>query len=178
MEVKKMKEGGLRLLTSGEIALARGVFRNTISWHKVWIHHDSYLPFGLQSGSVAMAPDGEIYLRDLYRDDFSKASITLQHIFIHELAHVWQRERGMRVRLRGAFSWAASYDYILDERFLNEYPMEQQAQIIADYFVLTQEGYSTWRKSRNLLGITCLNDVPEHALHALFARTLLFFPQD
>lgn len=83
-----MKEGGLRLLTSGEIALARGVFRNTISWHKVWIHHDSYLPFGLQSRNAAMAPNGEIYFRNNYRDDFSKESIALQHIFIHELAHV------------------------------------------------------------------------------------------
>lgn len=156
--------------------LARSVFRNSITWYKVWLHRDSYLPFGLQNKNVAMAPNGEIYLRNHYRDDFSKASIALQHIFIHELAHAWQRERGMNVRLRGAFSWAANYEYVLDRRFLNEYPLEQQAQIIADYFLLAREGYSTWFKNKTILGITCVNDVSEHELVSLFARTLSFFP--
>ena len=156
--------------------LARSVFRNSITWHKVWIHRESYLPFGLQNKNVAMAPNGEIYLRNHYRDDFSKASIALQHIFIHELAHVWQRERGMNVRLRGAFSWAANYDYALDGRYLNEYSLEQQAQIIADYFLLAREGYSSWVKNKTILGITCVNNVSEHELLSLFARTLLFFP--
>lgn len=174
--MKRIKEGGLRLLAPGEIVLARSVFRNSITWHKVWIHRDSYLPFGLQNKNVAMAPNGEIYLRNHYREDFSKESLTLQHILIHELAHVWQRERGMHVRLRGAFSWAARYDYELDNRPLHEYSLEQQAQIIADYFVLIREGYSAWLKNREIYGITCLNKVPERTLFALFARTLLFFP--
>lgn len=42
------KEGALRLLTAGEIQLGREVFSETITWHKVWIHHDSYLPLGLK----------------------------------------------------------------------------------------------------------------------------------
>lgn len=175
MEVIKMKEGGLRLLTSGEIALARGVFKNTISWHKVWIHHDSYLPFGLQSRNAAMAPNGEIYFRNNYRDDFSKESIALQHIFIHELAHVWQREKGMNVRIRGLFSWAADYTYTLGERFLNEYALEQQAQIIADYFVLDKFGYQSWLDGKRYFGITCLNDEPEALIRSRYAKVLLLF---
>ena len=62
-EKKDKKEGTLRLLTSGEIALAKSVFRSTIPYHKVWIHFDSYLPFGLQDQYTAMAPNGEIYFR-------------------------------------------------------------------------------------------------------------------
>lgn len=173
--MKRIKEGGLRLLAPGEIVLARSVFRNSITWHKVWIHRDSYLPFGLQNKNVAMAPNGEIYLRNHYRDDFSKASIALQHIFIHELAHVWQRERGMNVRLRGAFSWAANYEYVLDRRFLNEYPLEQQAQIIADYFILDKYGYYLWAESRKNHHVSCINNVSETQLRVLYNKTLTFF---
>lgn len=50
------EEGSLRLLTPGEIALARLVFRLTIPYEKVWIHHDSFLPFGLQNKQTAMPP--------------------------------------------------------------------------------------------------------------------------
>lgn len=46
---KQKEEGSLRLLTPGEIVLARLVFRSTIPYEKVWIHHDSFLPFGLQN---------------------------------------------------------------------------------------------------------------------------------
>lgn len=65
------KDGSTRQLTTGEIALAKSVFRSTISYHKVWIHHDSYLPFGLQDKNTAMAPNGELYFRHWYRDDYS-----------------------------------------------------------------------------------------------------------
>ena len=50
------KEGTLRLLTPGEVRLGREVFSETITWHKVWIHHNSYLPLGLQNQKVAMSP--------------------------------------------------------------------------------------------------------------------------
>lgn len=135
------KEGALRLLTPGEIQLGRKVFSETITWHKVWIHHDSYLPLGLQNQSVAMSPDGEIYFREWYRNDFSREPFELQHLFIHEMSHVWQRERGMNVIARGLLSWAVSYHYTLNNRKLRQYPMKQRAQIIADYFLLKKFGY-------------------------------------
>ncbi|MEB6378998.1 hypothetical protein MXM41_08625 [Leclercia adecarboxylata] len=31
-----------------------------------------------------------------------------QHLFLHEMMHVWQHQRGMRVPMRGAFSWMAT----------------------------------------------------------------------
>ena len=82
-EQKEEKEGSLRLLTSGEIVLAKSVYKSTIPYHKVWIHHDSYLPLGLQNKNTAMSPNGEIYFRHWYRDDYASTLPFLQHLFIH-----------------------------------------------------------------------------------------------
>ena len=145
----RIKEGGIRRLTAGEIQLAQSVFASTIDYSKVWIHRDSYLPFNLQDKNTAMTPDGEIYFRDLYCDDYSLTTDNLQHLFIHEMGHVWQREKGVNVIFRGLVSWMVSYCYTLDGRLLSEYPMEQQAQIIADNFVLQTFGYEIWNHLEN-----------------------------
>ncbi|EHJ8626826.1 hypothetical protein KAN59_005014 [Salmonella enterica subsp. enterica serovar 4,[5],12:i:-] len=36
----KIAEGGLRILTSGEIQLAQSVFASTIQYSSVWVHKD------------------------------------------------------------------------------------------------------------------------------------------
>ena len=170
------EEGSLRLLTPGEIALARLVFRLTIPYEKVWIHHDSFLPFGLQNKQTAMPPDGKIYFREHYRDDYSLRVPFYQHMFIHEMAHVWQREKGMNVIGRGMFSWAVNYRYVLDGRLLSEYPMEQQAQIIADHFTLQAEGYGTWCDMRRDGDITLDGNMSEYVIRSLYTSTLRGFP--
>ncbi|MFC0229140.1 type IV secretion protein Rhs [Serratia aquatilis] len=157
----ELKEGGVRLLTSGEIALAQSVFGSTIEYHTVWIHRDSYLPFNLQNTHTAMTPNGELYFRIWYRDDFSITTPLLQHLFIHEMSHVWQRRHGMNVITRGLISGIVSYRYKLDSRLLSEYPMEQQAQIIADNFSLQKEGYHGWLRLRKDQTITLDGDVTE-----------------
>ncbi|MFZ4832667.1 type IV secretion protein Rhs [Rouxiella sp. Mn2063] len=145
MLVQETKDGSLRLMTPGEISMAQEIYKGAIEYYKVWVHKGSYLPFGLQNKKQAMTPSGEIYFRDDYTPDFSSAAIRLKHIFIHELAHVWQRQQGMNVKTIGLFSWAADYDYKLENRSLSSYGMEQQAQIIADYFLLTQpNGRASW----------------------------------
>lgn len=135
----------LRLLTSGEIALARTIFEDTINYAKVWVHNESYFPFGLQSKLTAVTPNGEMYYPDdVYRRDFSDVSIMVgdngtiksAHMFIHEMTHVWQFQKGYLVKLHGLFSWAADYTYDLDASSLIPYSMEQQASIIADYWLL------------------------------------------
>lgn len=135
----------LRLLTSGEIALARTIFHNTINYAKVWVHNDTYFPFGLQFARTAMTPNGEMYYKkDIYSRDFSKLATpgpndtvtSSSHLFIHEMTHVWQHQKGYAVKLHGFFSWAADYTYFLDGSSLMSYPMEQQASIISDYWLL------------------------------------------
>ncbi|CRG52294.1 type IV secretion protein Rhs [Yersinia wautersii] len=173
---KQKEEGTLRLLTPGEVELAKLVFWSTISYEKVWIHHDSFLPFGLQNKQTAMAPDGEIYFREYYRDDYSLNVPFHQHMFIHEMAHVWQREKGMNVIGRGLVSWAVSYRYVLDGRLLSEYPMEQQAQIIADHFSLQAEGYTKWCELRDYGIVTLDGDIREPVIRQQYENTLRGFP--
>lgn len=45
------EEGTLRLMTLGEIVMVRRVFGDSIVYSRVWIHCDSYFPFGLQTPS-------------------------------------------------------------------------------------------------------------------------------
>lgn len=142
------KEGTLRLMTLGKIAMARRFYGDAIVYSRVWIHCDSYLPFGLQHRDYVMAPNGEIWFRrKSYRDDFSNAGVLLKdkHIFMHELGHVWQHQHGQWVRTRGLFSWAADYFYQLDREKLTDYPLEQQASILADYWLLLIYGINEWQ---------------------------------
>ncbi|WLI78049.1 type VI secretion protein [Kosakonia sp. H02] len=171
------KEGPVRLLTLGELRLARSVFGDSIRYHTVWIHHDSYLPFGLQFKEYVMAPNGEIYFRHWYKNDFSTEKKDLQHLFIHEMTHVWQRERGMQVLLRGLFSWHADYGYRLDGRKLSQYPLEQQAQIVADNFILETYGLAKWIELKTLRIVTLKNVVQyEDELRNLYKVALRNFP--
>ncbi|MCL7707970.1 type IV secretion protein Rhs, partial [Enterobacter kobei] len=84
-------EGSLRLMTLGEIAMAKRVFGHSIVYSRVWIHCDSYLPFGLQSTRFAMTPNGELWFRkEKYAADYSDTSVTpgSKHLFIHEMGQV------------------------------------------------------------------------------------------
>ncbi|VXB10704.1 Type IV secretion protein Rhs [Pantoea brenneri] len=141
------KEGTLRRMTLGEITMARRVYGNSITYNRVWIHCDSYLPFGLQKSNYAMTPNGELWYRKImYKDDFSSTSVLIEdkYVFIHELGHVWQHQHGQWVRFRGAFSWAAGYTYKLDKVKLTDYALEQQASILADYWLLLVYGLEKW----------------------------------
>lgn len=174
---KKKEDDSVRKLTIGEIALARTVFSNRIDYGKVKIHHGSYLPFGLQGENVAMTPDGELYFRTtLYREDYSRTLDDLQHLFIHEMSHVWQRARGMNVIGRGLMSWWVSYRYKLDGRLLSDYPMEQQAQIIADNFTLQAHGYKAWMTLRRSNDVTLDGDIAESVIRQHYKEALRGFP--
>ncbi|MCT4712263.1 type IV secretion protein Rhs [Enterobacteriaceae bacterium H11S18] len=174
----RIKEGGVRLLTAGEIQLAQSVFLSTIDYSKVWIHRGSYLPFNLQNEDTAMTPNGEIYFCNQYFDDFSQATDDLQHMFIHEMGHVWQREKGMNVIGRGLVSWMVSYHYTLDGRLLSEYSMEQQAQIIADNFTLQTQGYKIWHRlwGGKYPTITLDGDTSESVIREQYKIALRGFP--
>ncbi|MBW7984796.1 type IV secretion protein Rhs [Enterobacillus tribolii] len=140
------KEGTQRPLTIGEVALARSVYGNSIDYRRVVVHCDSYFPFGQQPSNYAMAPNGELwYRKERYFTDFSTAPRVDQHDYIHEMAHVWQHQKGMWVRTRGLFSRLVDYRYRLDgKKVLKDYGMEQQASIIADYWFLKTFGHKEW----------------------------------
>ncbi|UAN36473.1 type IV secretion protein Rhs [Enterobacter asburiae] len=142
-----IKIGGVRLLTLGEINLAKTLYGLSIRYNEVWIHRGSYLPFNMQNFRTAMTPNGEIYFMEgTYENDFSMSHqrmsrIVGAHLFLHEMMHVWQHQHGMMVRLRGAFSWAVDYSYHLDKHHLLDYGLEQQASIVSDFCLLNTYGF-------------------------------------
>ena len=143
---KPIQEGGLRRLRLGEINLANSLFGFSILYHQVWVHLESYLPFDSQNPGQAMTPNGEMWFRKIkYEDDFSmptkQPTPNAQHLFLHEMMHVWQHQRGMMVRMRGLFSWAVDYYYTLDKAILLDYGLEQQAAMVADYWLLKTYGF-------------------------------------
>ncbi|HEU4960552.1 MAG TPA: vgr related protein [Sphingomonas sp.] len=91
-----------------------------------------------QPRHVVMAPRGCIHFHPagtLYRDDFAAASLADQGLFIHEMTHVWQHQRGIFLPLaRHPF---CRYRYTLvPGRPFGRYGIEQQAEIVRHAFLL------------------------------------------
>ena len=129
-----------RRLTEGEAALARSVFGDAIRYDAVRIRHRKWIFF--QPRRIVMAPMGHLHFHpggEVYCDDFSAAPQVLKGLFIHEMVHVWQaqtRGRWYLVLMRHPF---ATYDYSLKPGWpLARYGLEQQAEIVRHYWLLTQ----------------------------------------
>ncbi|OYP01166.1 hypothetical protein [Serratia marcescens] len=148
-------KGMARKLTVGEIGVAQIIFKNAIDYSRVSVHNAGYFPFGLQNDNTAVTPNGEIYFTPKnFREDYSRESAGFQHWFIHEMAHVWQYQMKMNVLLRGTMSWAATYEYSLPNyNTLADYGMEQQASILADYFLLIRFSREEWRRNKRMAGL-------------------------
>ncbi len=93
-----------------------------------------------------MAPSGNIHFHpesSLWSEDFSKETLSLQGLFIHEMTHVWQaqtRGRWFLPLMRHPF---CRYSYRLVEgRPFDRYGLEQQAEIIRHRF-LANRGQTT-----------------------------------
>lgn len=130
--------GDARGLTSGEIAMARLLFADSIDYSRVKVHNGEYLWFGMQPDDTAMTPNGEIYFNpDYFTEDFAGPSLRNERWFMHEMVHVWQHQLGYAVKTRGAVRLGLSYAYTLDVgKRLGDYNMEAQGNILADYFLL------------------------------------------
>jgi len=128
-----------RRLTAGEVAIVQSVFGQGVDVTAVRVHNHGYpLLAGRQPSNTAVTPNGQLYFPEpSYRADFSAAPDLARRWFVHEMAHVWQHQLGYPVALRGAMRWTVRYTYRLDEhRRLCDYDMEQQGEVIADYYYL------------------------------------------
>ncbi len=130
-----------RLLTQGEICLARQIFKNSIDYEKVKIRDYKYV--FLQGRNIVMTPNGKIYAANIYLNDYSESVPDKQALFIHEMAHVWQYQNNiLKVKRAGIYQfirhltrYGEAYKYTLrEDKDLLEYNLEQQATIIEDYF--------------------------------------------
>jgi hypothetical protein len=129
-----------RGLTPGEIAMARSIYGDSIRYEGIEVRRRKWFPF--QPRNVAMAPRGHLHFHprtDNWREDFSREGATLQGLFVHEMCHVWQHQRGVFLPIaRHPF---CRYDYALRPGWpLHRYGIEQQAEIVRHAFLL-RAGY-------------------------------------
>jgi hypothetical protein len=127
-----------RALTAGEVALARSVFGDAIDYDAAAVSLSKWAFF--QPRETVMAPRGCIHFHPRghrYRDDFAACALGDQGLFIHEMAHVWQHQRGVFLPLaRHPF---CRYDYSIRPGLpLHRYGIEQQAEIVRHAFLLGQ----------------------------------------
>ncbi|WP_370601541.1 PAAR domain-containing protein [Pseudomonas nitroreducens] len=166
-----LPEGEKRALTPGEIAIARTVFKDSIDYSQVKIHHGGWWLFlGFQN--TAVTPNGEMYFpksTDLYKDDFSTTGAGRDKaLFMHEMTHVWQYQLGYWVKWHALWvtsRGSAAYEYDLKAGGrLSDYNMEQQGEIVSDYYMICieRDANSVWnsnnrKKDPNLLKETLRN---------------------
>lgn len=132
-----------RPLTPGEIKLAQTVFQNIIDYDRVKIYcHSSQSR--TQPRVITTTKNGEVLLNmSEYRSDFSgdytnyHDSVNYPHSFIFAMSFVWQYFR-YDSSFHDPYTSSVWYSYKLDEPAFNLYTMEQQASIIADYWLLNK----------------------------------------
>lgn len=126
-----------RELTSGEVALVRSVFGESIDTRRVRLIRGKFFPF--HPRGVAMAPMGNIYFHPDgggWSEDFARESLAAQGFFIHEMTHVWQAQRGGRFYLPLMRHPFCRYDYrYRPGKAFDSYGLEQQAEIVRHRFL-------------------------------------------
>ena len=127
-----------RKLTSKELALAKSVFKDSIDYSVVRVHNRKWWWF--QPRRTVMAPDGHLWFHpkgDLFCDDYCDTGLARQGLFIHELTHVWQHQKGIFLPLKRLA--LARYHYSLKPGWkLHQYGIEQQAEIVKHVFLLRE----------------------------------------
>ncbi len=126
-----------RLLTAGEVELARSMFGEAVDYSDVrmvrrkwWLFHPR---------NAAMAPTGNIHFHphgNLWSADFAAEPLWRQGLFIHEMTHVWQTQTRGRFYLPLMRHPLCRYKYrcVPDWPF-ERYGLEQQAEIVRHIFL-------------------------------------------
>ncbi|WP_336970404.1 vgr related protein [Sphingobium aromaticiconvertens] len=129
-----------RALTQEEVTLARSIFGEAIAYDRVRIHNRKWWPF--QPRRVTMAPDGDLWFHPqggLYCDDFCASPLNIQGLFIHEMTHAWQAQRGGKWYLPLMRHPFCRYDYTMQpSKPFARYGLEQQAEIVRHAFLMRQ----------------------------------------
>jgi len=126
----------LRRLTPGERALAHEMFGDGLDAARVRI---ATIPFWKRA--FVAGPGLIVWPAKGLPEDFGRAPLGLQAVFVHELTHVWQAQNGIRLLLAKikAGDSQASYAYDLsggpDFAGLN---IEQQAMVVQHAFLASR----------------------------------------
>ena len=122
------------------------MYKDPIPYDKVWIFRGDLLGMP-NSSNNAMTPFGDIYLPDNYYDNIPDFTVNIKsdniRWFIHEMAHVWQ----YYAMDLSADAKAYAYDLfgVDAKKEFKDFNIEQQAEIIAHYFLVKH--YPTTAKS-------------------------------
>ena len=139
----RINEFKCRGLTQSEVEIAQQVFGNLINYAQVKIFNIPYLPW--QPANIFIAPNGNLFAcQTSFSADYSKCSMALQGVFIHELAHILQYQQQTNVVLKGAILQLGyylsfkkynpyCYQFIQGKAF-EDYNIEQQGDIARDIF--------------------------------------------
>lgn len=154
-----------RELTRGEEGLCARVFRNSINAANIEVvKRPKTMKFGGFTPYARINMDGATYKDDYIGEHLATPpDVGAAHHFLHEMAHSWQHLVGMPmlrlslqsdrkakalVKSSGKVKtedtlYAAEYSYNIaaSQPDLLDYPMEQQCDIIADYF-----GWKLWAR--------------------------------
>ena len=112
------------------------MFGDAIDYDQVRIAQRKWAFF--QPRETVMAPTGAIHFHPAgsrYREDFATAALSDQGLFIHEMTHVWQHQKGIILPIaRHPF---CRYSYAVKPgQPLERYGIEQQAEIVRHAFLL------------------------------------------
>jgi len=134
---RHMNAGERRPLSAGEVALAQSVFGDEVDWGRVRI-----VQLNRFWGFAAMVPFGGAILFSKWRAwrDFSRAPASEQGWLVHELAHVWQAQRGVVLAAAKLSAIGRrSYKYrVRRGAKLKHYNIERQAEIARHLFMARQ----------------------------------------
>lgn len=127
-----------RGLTEGEIALIQSIFSDQI----LGLDQIRIVAHRAILRNYALSPNGHIYFNiNNFETDFSMADLYVQSWFIHEMVHVWQLQQGLHVVRQAIFNRRYQYAFQTGKDFLS-YGIEQQAQMVQDYFLQKHRGQS------------------------------------
>lgn len=133
-----------RSLTSGEERLARSVFGDEIDYDRVRIATRPWGRTAVTGGSRIVFPR-----HPATPADFSRAPLSMQAWFIHEMTHVWQFQGGwwptvwswLKTALGGGYGRTRrGYRYGWPFADWDRHNLEQQASMVEHAFVLRQQG--------------------------------------
>jgi hypothetical protein len=125
-----------RPLTEGETRLCASVFGAAVDYGRARVANRKWVFF--QGANTTMAPLGTIHFHPrsgIYHDDFSQAPLGVQGLFVHEMVHVWQHQRGIFLPLKRHPFCRYDYAFKPGQRF-ERYGLEQQGEIARHAFLL------------------------------------------
>jgi hypothetical protein len=131
-----------RPLTCNELYLVRKILGNAANWSQVQIVSGAW--WLLHPHAAITCGNRIVFPAAYYVDDFAQANLSRQAWLIHELMHVWQSQHGFPIifagvclALKAGYYQARAYRYppLNTIKSLGQLNMEQQAQLVQDYFL-------------------------------------------